>query len=432
MKNDKIVSSTQRYGSYTKPIDDFDKYQKRSIGSNRGLYLPIYKSISESDGAPASSESQDSMDAERGYLSTGSCGVDKTRIAVCIDSDSIHLPTFMARLLKPKKDGTPNDGIAQIPDFPEIYIKWDHQKFRLYLEFNPSDFTRESGRELCPFELLPEVTETVVRRVLQQGDPDALPEGAIKSKKKGERYLLPDDWAKDIQVFRIDLARDFHITDDRFSLRQLEATWPSRSRNKAATHFLNGGKLNTLSYPVGKRTTKIKLYDKYAERVAKPIKNAPPIPKGTFRFEISIPRHQLRQFHLTDLAVLIPRRLEKLIKEKWEVSNFWTNLVWEGAAMDLAHDSKLSTSRINEVLGFAECLRHSIFMRYSHNDEKSLRADAKKIGISLGKPITKQGKPYAHLHFMSGNLAAPLPETFSITKGGLFSIIGSQPLPRLI
>jgi hypothetical protein len=56
MNGDKINPSTQQYGSYTKPIDDFDKYQKRSLGSNRGLYLPIYKSISESGGAPASSE----------------------------------------------------------------------------------------------------------------------------------------------------------------------------------------------------------------------------------------------------------------------------------------------------------------------------------------------------------------------------------------
>jgi hypothetical protein len=134
---------------------------------------------------------------------------------------------------------------------------------------------------------------------------------------------------------------------------------------RPATHFLNGGKLNTLSYPVGNRTTKIKLYDKYAERLAKPVKDAPPIPEGTFRFEISIPRHQLRRFHLTNLEVLIPKRLEKLIKEKWETSNFWTNLIWEGEALNLAHNSKLSSSRINEVLGFAECLRHSIYMRYS-------------------------------------------------------------------
>jgi len=372
------------------------------------------------------------MDAERSYLSNGSCGVDKTRIAVCIDPDSIHLPSFMARLLKPKRDGTPSDGIAQIPDFPEVYIKWDHQKFRLYIEFNPSDFTRETGLELCPFELLPLVTETVIRRVLMQGDPRAIPEGAIRSKKKGERYVLPEDWTKHIEVFRIDLARDFHITDDRFSLRQLEATWPSRSRNKAATHFLNGGRLNTLSYPVANRTTKIKLYDKYRERLSKPVKNGPPIPEGTFRFEISIPRHQLRRFHLTNIEVLIPKRLEKLIKEKWETSNYWTNLIWEGEAMDLAHDSKLPASRINEVLGFAECFRHSIFMRYSIKDEKSLRADAKKLGISLGRPLTKQGKPYAHLHFISGDLAAPIPDTFNLTKEGLFSIIGSKPLPKLI
>ena len=94
MKRDKITSSVNQYGSYTKPIDDFDKYQKRSIGSNRGLYLPTYKSISESDGAPASSESQDSSDAERGYLSTGTFGVDKTRIAVGIQSDSVHIQHF--------------------------------------------------------------------------------------------------------------------------------------------------------------------------------------------------------------------------------------------------------------------------------------------------------------------------------------------------
>jgi hypothetical protein len=432
MKNDKIVSSNQRYGSYTKPIDDFDKHQKRSIGSNRGLYLPIHKSITESDVAPARSESQDSIDAERHYLSPGTYGVDKTRVAVGIDPDSIHLPIFMARLLKPKGDGTPSDGIAQIPDYPEIYIKWDHEDFRMYMEFNPSDFTRGVGLELCPFELLPKITEMVIRRVLLQGDPAALPVGAIKAMKKGEHYSLPEGWAKDIQVFRIDLARDFRITDQRFSLRQLEATWPSRSRNRAATHFLNSGKLNTLSYPVSNRTAKIKLYDKYEERQAKPIKDAPPIPAGTFRFETSIPRHQLRLVHLTDLEVLIPKRLEKLLKEKWEISNFWTNLIWEGEAMDFAHESKLTPSRINEVIGFVECLRHSIHMRYSLKDEQSLKADAKKLGILLSKPITKQGTPYAHLHFMSGDLAAPIPDSFSHTKGDLFSIIGNKPKPKLV
>jgi hypothetical protein len=69
MGHDKINASVQRYGSYTKPIHDCDSYQKKSYGSNRGLYLPISKSISESDGAPASSESQDSKVAERSYLS---------------------------------------------------------------------------------------------------------------------------------------------------------------------------------------------------------------------------------------------------------------------------------------------------------------------------------------------------------------------------
>lgn len=100
--------------------------------------------------------------------------------------------------------------------------------------------------------------------------------------------------------------------------------------------------------------------------------------------------------------------------------------------MDLAHESTLTTARINEVIGFAECLRNSIFMRYSIKEERALKADAKRLGISLGRAITKQGKPYAHLHFMSGDLSAPIPDTYNLTKGGLFSIIGSKPIPKLI
>ncbi len=432
MNRDKINLSTQQDSSYTKPLVDFDKNQKRSIGSNRGLYLPIYKSITQSDDAPATGESQDSKDAERGYLSTGTCGVDKTRIAVRIQSDSVHIQTFLDNLLPATRGGTPSDGVVKIADFLSVYIKWDFLNQRLYLEFNPSDLCRNDGTELLPLELLPFATEIVIRKVFLIGDPDALPLGASPGGKEGEHFILPDDWAKDIEVFRLDLARDFHIADPRFSLRQLEHLWPSRSRHKAATHFLNGGKLNTLSYPVADRTTKIKLYDKHVERKNKPIKDAPPIPPGTFRFEISIPRYQLKIVHLNTLDVLTEKRLVKLLKEKWEVSNYWNNLIWEGEAMDSAHDSHLPTARVNEVLGYVQCQNQDIFMRYSRNDLRALNADAKKLGISLGKPITKQGKPYAHLHFMSGDLAAPLPETFSITKGGLFSIIGSKPLPRLI
>lgn len=432
MKNDKIVSSTQRYGSYTKPIDDFDKYQNRSIGSNRGLYLPISESINESNVAPASSESQDSMDAERGYLSTGTCGVDKTRIAVRIQPDSVHIPTFLANLLPAKGGGTPSDGIVKLTDFLSVYIKWDYLTHRLYIEFNPSDLCRADGTELLPLELFSFATEIVIRKVFLQGDPDALPFGAKPGSKQGEHFILPNDWARDIEVFRLDLARDFHITDSRFSLRQLEHLWPSRSRHQTATHFLNGGKLNTLSYPVADRTTKIKFYDKHLERKNKPIKGAPPIPPGTFRFEISIPRHQLRLVHLTNLYVLTQTRLEKLLKEKWVVSNYWNNLVWEGEAMDFAHASKLPAARVNEVLGYVQCQSQGIYMRYSRTDERALKADAKNLGLSLGKSISKQGTPYAHLHFMSGDLAAPIPESFDHTKGGLFSIIGSKPKPKLI
>ena len=225
MKDDRIVSSANQYGRYTKPSTEFDKHKKRSYGSNRGLYLPISKSITESDVAPASSESQDSMDAERGYLSTGTCGVDKTRIAVRIQPDSVHIPTFLSNLLPANRGGTPSDGMVRLTDYLSVYIKWDFLTQRLYLEFNPSDLCRDDGTELLPLELFSFATEIVIRKVFMQGDPDALPIGAKPGIKKGDHFVLPDDWTRDIEVFRLDLARDFHISDPRFSLRQLLQKW---------------------------------------------------------------------------------------------------------------------------------------------------------------------------------------------------------------
>lgn len=428
MKPDKISKSDDGFGEFSTDLFEISNPKEASKGSNRGLYLQNKSHNSETNTLLASCESQDSDNAELSYLSNGSCGVDKTRIAVRIQSDTVHIPTFMERLLRPKQFGNPVEGIANIENYPEIYVKWDYANLWLTMEFNPSDFCVDFGIPLCPFEAFPDIVENVIRKVFLTADPTALPVGAKPGKHGSLRFELPEDWARDVMIFRLDLARDFIVTDRRFSLEQLEEVWPLRSRFQASTHFLNGGKLNTLSYPVSDRTTKIKLYDKHAERKMKPNNRALSVPEGTFRFEASFPRHQLRLTHLTTLDVLSERRLANLLKDKWETSKFWVNLTWEGSAFDTAHSVDLPSHLVNEVLGYLECARLGIHMNYSSNELDALKTLAKRLGLNHKSKLGKQGMPYGHLHFNSGDISAALPDTFTITNRALFGILYEKPL----
>ena len=395
--------------------------KKTQYGSNRGPYL--HKTIHNQDVPSAISNSQESADeqtAEGSHLTDGSYGVDKTRITVELLPESIHIPSFLGRLLKPTKFGTPSKGIVAMDNFPAIYIKWNWQINRLALEFNPSDFTRNEGLELCPFAMLGPLCELVIRRVLTEGDPDARPVFAIG--KSRSRYDFAPSWESQVQVSRLDLARDFQITDSRFSLEQLAHRYPSRSRHQAATHFRNDGRLNTLTYPVSDRTARIKFYNKYEERKRKPLKDAPPIREGVFRFEVSYTRHALRKIHIPTLDLMTPPRLEKMIRSKWLTSNYWVNLIWEGesARMLLAKEGYPESALI---IFYMHCVGVGIVPVITREKLSAIKRKLKNLGLSTKLPIHKQGQFYGHLDFISGDIAKPLPPEFSITKDDLFGTI---------
>jgi len=392
---------------------------KTPYGSNRGPYL--HKTIHKPDVPSAKSELQKSASRQQAYgshLTDGSFGVDKTRITVQMKPETIHDLSFVQKLLKPKRYGFPTKGLAAIENFPAIFIKWDGYNHRLELEFNPSDFTRDEGFELCPFEILPLTCDWVIRKVLATGDPQARPIFAKNELKRGRHDFNPG-WESQVQVSRLDLARDFHITDPRFSEEQLAHIYPSRSRHQAATHFRNDGLLNTLSYPVSARTPHIKFYNKCEERKRKPIPNALPIKKGTYRFEVSYPRHALREMHRPTLDLMTPVALGKMIRSKWVASNYWINLIWEGSLVKLLLE-KVGPIEAAEITFLIHCLGVGIKPEMPRAVLAARMRVIRALGLSTKLPIHKQGPFYGHLDFIAGSLAKPLPPGFSITKDDLF------------
>jgi hypothetical protein len=393
--------------------------------TNRGSYLSNACTPDVTDGIPVvSSQSQDWGGDLPNYLIDGTCGIDKTRILVEPDFDSLAVYPFMESLITRKgNSGSATSGEVEIPGLLTAFVHWDHQASKLSIQFNPSHVTIPLGLGLCPFNKFTQITEIVIRAVFLQGDRHARPVFWKKIDDLDSPYEFEVGWEKSVSIHRLDIARDFVVSDKRFSLEQLRRTYPSRSRYQAAEQYRNDGRLNTLTYPVSSNTPKIKLYDKGQERMRKPKPHFPEIAAGTYRFEISVPRQAWVDKHTTTLDLFTPSRLDKWIRGKWETSKFWSNLIWEGQSAFDAHGSEMSTSRVNELLGFAHCVKHGVQMNYSSREIRKLRAECRALGLSLGEDLADMGVPYGHLDFISGDIKSPLPNDFSLSKGNLFSII---------
>jgi hypothetical protein len=370
------------------------------------------------------SQSQDWAGGQPSYLIDGTCGIDKTRIMVEPDFDTFTISTFMDRLITRRgNSGSATKGEVEIPGLLTAYVQWNDYCQKLSIEFNPSHVTIPLGLGLCPFYKFSQITEIVIRAIFGEGDRDARPVFWKRTDDLDAPYEFEEGWERFVSVHRLDIARDFIVSDKRFSLEQLRRTYPSRSRNQASEQYRNDGRLNTLTYPVSENTPEIMLYDKHQERLRNPKPEFPEIAVGTFRFEISVPRQAWVKNHTTTLNLFTPSRLDKWIRGKWEISKFWTNVVWEGqSAMD-AHLLGVSTNRVNELIGFAHCLNHGIPMSYSNREIRRLRAECRELGITLDGDLSDIGVPYGHLDFMSGDIKKPLPADFSLSNGNLFSII---------
>ena len=300
----------------------------------------------------------------------------------------------------------------KLPDQPSVYMSWpDTGKQIMSITFNPSNFSRKDGYEICPPSKLGHYVEVVIRAVLKLGDPQARPE-FMENAPWGEVDPWPRNWTSFIGVSLLHLARDMKITDSRFCLEQMKMFKPVRM---SAVKLILGsdGKVETVTHVCGKDTARHQIYDKHKER-KKALANkkklkvvTDPVPEGTFRYEIQIPRVSLRNSHITTLDLLIPERINKMALLYWDKSNYHRPLVWEGQiATEMS--TVLTSTEVAESLQFIRNHALGVSMDYSVSDLRRIEKLIKKAGVSKKQDLASQGMPYGHLDFISGEIV-PLP-----------------------
>jgi hypothetical protein len=340
------------------------------------------------------------------YMQDGTFGIDMVRLSLFVDPNSVVHADFLSKIWG--SNGIKTRGTVKLPGQPNIHMFWpDTGKQMMTLTFNPSNFSRPFGYEICPPVLLGKFIEFAIREVLNFGDPQARPD-FMSHEPAGVIGPWPRNWTEHISISTLHAARDLLINDPRFDLRQFECIKPTRM---GAVKLIHGsdGSVETVTHIVGKDTARHQIYDKYKERTKllaskKKVKSAKdPVPKGTFRYEIQVPRVALRNSHIYTLDVMTPDRIQKMALGYWDNSNYGSPLIWAGqVAVEMA--TVLTDTEVAEAIQYINNHQLGVRMNYSSKDCRRIEGLIKKSGFSMKKKLTQQGLPYGSLDFESGGI----------------------------
>ena len=332
----------------------------------------------------------------------GRRGIDRIAIAVQLNPNTVAIGTFIPKLLA----GSMYEGVVSIPGMPHIHGKWHWnakvRNYMLRLEFNPSDFYRNEGIELCPFLWISDICKYVLETIVTFADPDVRYSFQL-DKKTGEAFdYFPVGWESKVLVQTLDLAQDFLLSDSRFAMEDLKYLKPKWKRG--LTNFLGGKRVETVTHPAGPDSSVLKIYDKYAERQANPKPGAPTLRVGHTRFEVHMPAAELKAQKLTTLDKLADVRLNDLLAEYWEISNWGTPMVSKRELIVAMQKAGLGDELISLVFVYLYFRELDQEPPFSDRKIRRIRKVAKGIGMRLSEGLEQAAFAYGRLDFESGGL----------------------------
>ena len=354
---------------------------------------------------------QDKEDASSCSLVTGSRGADKVAIHVGFDPRSIQIYDFLANLgISSATAGEQySGGVIAIPGCPAMHVKWREllvpngaAKYKLRMEFNPSEFRKNTHLAPCPFSELLDVCKEAIELVLKHGDPTAKPDFMV-DEETGEMFdEWPNDWPAKILCTRLDLAQDFYIDDPRFHLHQLRLRRPSYARG--ATNHINGKKINTVTHVSSEKNARMKIYDKYQEHKKRNRKNDADrksgvnLQPGHIRFEVSLKYKDMRDYGLLSLSSCKEIMLKKAIEHQWDRSNYGEPLFSDTHFMNSLISMGVSVEEATLIFYYLHCRdTEQEFLAIPDRSLRELRKVMKAAGVRVSDGLFQENFTYGYL-----------------------------------
>jgi hypothetical protein len=382
--------------------------------SNRGSFVDI--------------SVQDKDDASSCRLVTGSRGADKIAIHIGFDPDSVQILDFLANLgITSETNGEQKlGGVIAIPGEPTMHIKWHESlmpngdtRYKLRMEFNPSDFRKNSLLAPCPFKDLIQVCREAVELVILHGDPTARPDFMLDEETGELLDEWPSNWASKVACTRLDLTQDFYVGDSRFQLSQLKYRRPIYARG--TTNHINGKRINTVTHVGSEKYAKMKIYDKYREHKKRSKKNDEDRKRGVnlqpghIRYEVSLKYKDMKEYGLLSLSFCKEPRLLKVLKAQWAKSNYGEPLFSDEHFMNSLLALGVSQCDATTIFYYLHCRdTDQEFLPIPDRTLRELRRTMKAVGIRVSDGLTQDNFVFGHLSLSQQAfvVTAPLVQPF--------------------
>jgi len=276
-----------------------------------------------------------------------------------------------------------------------------------------------TGSETCHIEF-------TAPRLVSAHPPDLLPAGALKALVRGviddlRDAIWPafaevtedgeirwtDDWATNVRVKRLDLARNFLIVDPDIVKAALDSVQSRHQRERVRYGSKRSG------WTITNQTTTAgqdKMYDKQAELEGKHDTNLTSV-DGLFRFETQIEGDRLRRLGVQRLSNIDEHTAWDALSHRWEQTRWGSPLPSPDGLLQAVQ--RLPIRKQCTLVGYLHFAAEGMTGRLSESQQRTLRAQAKTCGLTPGMPVHLMGTPSKRLDLYSGTLV-PVSEQESL------------------
>ena len=278
----------------------------------------------------------------------------------------------------------------------KIHFSHSKQRSSITMEFNPSRFMDPDGTALVPVEAVARVCELLVEEYFADGE--ALPAFAVTTEGSESLEYWEEDWRSQIRIVRLDTARDFTITDPRFSISLFKETQARYA--KGVSIIYKNGVAETWDSPNSKKSGHVKFYDKFRQAVKKRIKQVPA--EGTFRFEYLLRKKHLQRAHIHTLEDLTPAKFENALRIGWEIAGLGEPVAHPHGWINQVNDASLSAEEKTMLIGYLQAQQIGLDLGLRKYQINEIKAKVRSVGLSFRRPLSKQGNMYMQLDLDTG------------------------------
>lgn len=269
-----------------------------------------------------------------------------------------------------------------------------------HLSFNAARAVFAHKDELLPPDAMRPLVQGIVSQLLHAVWPTFV---AVTA--DGEMVWSPD-WAAQVSVKRLDIARNFEV-DDAGPLRVVLPLQKGRYQRQVVTHDSGNG-CWTIESPTN-QVGKDKFYTKSALLALDPEESERmrARSKELLRFETQLMRGRLATYGLTTLDRVTEESTWAALEARWDATGWGTPLPETGDLLKAVEPLKPKDRAL--LIGYLHLAAAGAPSHLSEAQERRIRNLAKQCGVTVGVPVELVGEPISYLDLPTGTQQSMTP-----------------------